>query len=397
MTVSTLKSRTGVLSNKTTWIIGIAIFSMFFGAGNVVFPLLLGKVSGDKNAYATIGLLITAVGGPLLGLFGAMLFKGNFKEFFLRIGTIPGYFFMLVTSLLLGPFAVMPRCVIVSYAALKSFFPMLSLLSFSILSALAIFALVFKKNKFLPIMGAILSPILLGCLLLIIVIGCFSGVQTPTAITETKAFTNGLLVGYDTMDLIASLFFAVSIWSILKTKLSEEPRKGSFYEMKVFLTAGAFAGILLALVYIGFSYAASRHIPLLANTTPENLLTELAYATLGPYLGILANFAIALACFTTVMSLAVTFSEILRKDFRLQKVNYPTWVLILVSLTAVFSNLDFKTIMKLIHPAVEICYPAIVVMTICNILYKLKGFTIIKTPVYITFGLTLFLKIFLQK
>ncbi|PCI92074.1 hypothetical protein COB11_07925 [Candidatus Aerophobetes bacterium] len=386
------------ISNKTTWITGIAIFSMFFGAGNVVFPLLLGKICGDQNLYATIGLLLTAIGGPLLGLFGAMLFQGNFKEFFCRIGTAPGYILMIITSLLLGPFAVMPRCLIVSYAALSSFFPGLSLFAFSILSAAVIFLLVFKKNKLLPILGMTLSPILLISLILIIVISLFGGKATHVEMTPIKALTKGLLVGYDTMDLIASIFFSVSIWSLLKTKLRTEHHAGKNYEIKVFMIAGSFAGILLGLVYIGFSHAASLHIPLLANTPSENLLTTLAYSSLGSIFGILANLAIGLACLTTIMSLAVTFTEILRNDFNMKKINHPTWIFIIVVITALFSNLGFSTIMNFIHPAVEICYPAIVVMTICNILYKTCNFKMIKSPVYVTLAITLIIKgIFVMK
>ncbi|MCH9631082.1 MAG: Branched-chain amino acid transport system 2 carrier protein [Chlamydiia bacterium] len=386
------------ISSKTTWITGIAIFSMFFGAGNVVFPLLLGKMCGDQNSYATIGLLLTAIGGPLLGLFGAMLFQGNFKEFFCRIGTAPGYILMIITSLLLGPFAVMPRCLIVSYAALNSFFPGLSLFSFSILSAAVIFLLVFKKNKLLPILGTTLSPILLICLILIIAISFFGGSETHVEMTPMRALTSGLLVGYDTMDLIASIFFSVSIWSLLKTKLRSEHHPDTRYETKVFLIAGSFAGVLLGLVYIGFSHVASLHIPLLQNVSSENLLTTLAFSSLGSIFGILANLAIGLACLTTIMSLAVTFTEILRNDFKLKKINHPTWIFIIVVLTALFSNLGFSTIMKIIHPAVEICYPAIIILTICNILYKTCNFKMVKLPVYATFAITLFIKgIFVMK
>ena len=380
------------LFTKTTWITGFAIFSMFFGAGNVVFPLLLGKICGDKNFIATAGLLITAIGGPLLGLFGAMLFKGNFKEFFCRVGKPFGYIFMATTALLLGPFAVMPRCMIVSHAAVSSFFPNLTLFGFSLVSSALIFILVFKKNKLLPILGTLLSPLLLTCLILIILIALFGGNTTEVEISHAHAFKKGLLVGYDTMDLIASIFFSVSIWTLLKTKLRQEHHRDPKFETQVFLVAGSFAGLLLGCVYVGFSHVASLHIPLLASTSGENLLTTLAYSALGPVFGVVANIAIALACITTIMSLAVTFTEILRNDFHLKKLNYPTCVFVLVIITTIFSNLGFNTIMKVIHPAVELCYPAIIVMTICNILYKTCHFKMIKLPVYLTLLATFLIK-----
>ena len=77
------------------WSTGIAIFSMFFGSGNVVFPLLLGQITGEKISWALIGLAITAVGAPLLGLLGSVLFEGDCKKFFYRIGEIPGYIIVI--------------------------------------------------------------------------------------------------------------------------------------------------------------------------------------------------------------------------------------------------------------------------------------------------------------
>ena len=125
----------------------LAIFSLFFGAGNVVFPLLLGTLSGDQNIYATAGLLITSIGGPLIGLFGSILFEGHFKSFYERAGPLLGYFFIIITTALLGPFAVMPRCVVVAYAAVHPFFPSLSLPFFSLISAALVLFLTLKKIK----------------------------------------------------------------------------------------------------------------------------------------------------------------------------------------------------------------------------------------------------------
>lgn len=100
---------------------------MFFGSGNVVFPLLLGQMAGEKIPWALIGLIITAVGAPLLGLLGSVLFEGDCKKFFYRIGIIPGYIVVILLLALLGPIGVMPRCFIVAYGAIVPYFPDLSL------------------------------------------------------------------------------------------------------------------------------------------------------------------------------------------------------------------------------------------------------------------------------
>lgn len=375
-----------VLKSPTTWITGFAIFSMFFGAGNVVFPLLMGVSAKDQNIYANFGLLCTSIGGPLLGLFSALLFQGNFKEFFCRIGKTPGYLLMIITSLLLGPFAVMPRCMVVAYAALDHFLGGISIFTFSLPAAAIIFFMIFKKNNLISILGYILSPILISCLILIIVTAfIYPGTTSSSELTASAAFSYGLVTGYDTMDLIASIFFSVSIWTLLKTRLRKvDHERKPIEEIKVVIASGCFAGILLGLIYSGFSFASSFHAQALQHTKPEDLLSQLAYLTLGPKLGSIANIAIALACITTIMGLAVTFSEILRKDFKLSKMPHSVLVFVLVFTTALFSNLGFEKIMYFIHPTVELFYPSIIVLTICNIGYKLFNFSIVKIPFYTT-------------
>lgn len=383
-----------IFRSSTTWVAGLAIFSMFFGAGNVVFPLLLGITAKNHNIYANIGLLLTSIGGPLLGLFSSVLFEGNFKSFFCRIGKIPGYLLMIVTSLLLGPLAVMPRCLVVSYSSLQQFIGNTSIFTFSIISAVLIFLMLYKKNNIIPILGFVLSPVLIICLVVIIIKSLFfSGSVFPSTLSVSKAFLYGLVTGYDTMDLIASIFFSVSIWTLLRTRLRKiDHEKKPSEEIKVIIASGCIAGLLLSLIYSGFSFASSFHVNILETVEPEKLLTALANYSLGKILGSIANAAIALACFTTIMGLAVTFSEILRKDFKFSQISHQHIVLALLILTAIFSNLGFKTIMSFIHPAVEIFYPSIIVLTLCNTAYKLFNFSIVKIPFYATLVITVIIK-----
>ena len=128
---------------------GLAMFSMFFGAGNVVFPLDLGRVAGTMNIYAVLGLLITAVLVPFAGLFAMLLFEGDYKEFFERMGKIPGFLIITFLMALIGPFMAIPRCVTLSYSTLKLYCPSVSLFYFSILACVLIFLLTEKRKKIL--------------------------------------------------------------------------------------------------------------------------------------------------------------------------------------------------------------------------------------------------------
>src|SRR3990167_7604738 len=98
-------------SKFQTLSIGFAIFSMFFGAGNTIFPLVMGAFAKDKNLFALLGLSITAIVVPIIGLLAMFLYKGDYKQFFYRMGKWPGFFIILLIMMLTGPFAGTPRCI----------------------------------------------------------------------------------------------------------------------------------------------------------------------------------------------------------------------------------------------------------------------------------------------
>lgn len=379
------------------WSTGIAIFSMFFGSGNVVFPLLLGAQTGNQISWALFGLTITAVGAPLLGLLGSVLFKGDCKEFFYRIGQVPGYITVMLILALLGPIGVMPRCFTVAHSAMLPYLPTLSLMNFSIIAGLLTLLIIARRNFILPILGYFLSPLLIISLVVIIITGILKD-ETMAAVPYSPfmAIQEGFVVGYSTMDLLASIIFSVSIWLLLQEKLkikSEEDIKTKL--IPTYIWASILGGGLLGLVYVGLSYSAAMHANALVNTPQAQILSTLAIHLLGPKLAMIANIAIILACLTTVMSLAVAVVDVIHVEVMNTKIgkklsfSYGWMMLVTIIITVLFSNLGFENIIKFLGPIMVVCYPAIIVLTICNILYKLYGFPYVKVPVYATFAATL--------
>ncbi|MBS4168395.1 branched-chain amino acid transport system II carrier protein [Parachlamydia sp. AcF125] len=385
-----------VFFSRTTWMTGLAIFSMFFGAGNVVFPLVLGQMAGDQIFAALPGLLLTSIGGPLFGLFGTILYKGDYKAFFSRTGRIPGYLLMLVCAGLLGPFAVMPRCVVLTYASFQPYFPELSLFSFSILFGIVALACTVKRDTILSLLGGFLSPVLLGSLALIIYQGMNSSPRDLPSFTQNplKPFGNGLLVGYDTMDLIASIFFAFTVWKLLREQFQTTDIQDSRLVKQTTIAAGCLGGLFLGLIYVGLSLVAALHSPVINDVPPESLLSTLCFHLLGPFQGDIATLAVALACLTTVISLGVTFAEVLQKEFSQLQISYSFAIILIMLWTTIFANLGFSQLMSIIHPIVSVCYPAIIVLTFCNVMHKLYGWTTVKLPVFATFAVTLGLDFF---
>src|SRR5262245_25771526 len=102
---------------------GLAMFSMFFGAGNIVFPLALGQFTKDQTLYAVLGLTLSAVLVPFTGLISMILFNGDYRAFFQRMGKWPGFLVSVVIMGLIGPFGAIPRCVTLSYSTVAMFLP----------------------------------------------------------------------------------------------------------------------------------------------------------------------------------------------------------------------------------------------------------------------------------
>lgn len=380
-----------------TWSTGIAIFSMFFGAGNVIFPITLGQQAGDQLFFALSGLLLTAIGGPLLGLFAAVLFEGDSKKFYTRIGEIPGYLLVILLLVLIGPFAAMPRCITVSYAAVQIYFPDLSLLAFSIISGIITLLCIMKRDLILTILGDFLSPVLLISLLTIIVKGLFSqhSALSPADTGSVGALFNGLETGYSTMDLLASIFFSAAIWNLLSETLKIKTEQQKRTELApICLRAAVIGGGSLGVVYIGLSYVAAINAIEIANVEPQQMLAKLAVVVLGENLAVVANIAMALACLTTVISLAVTIADVIHNELdeylesHKFKFNYSLTITLIVLITVMFSNLGFDALMSYIVPIITIFYPAIIVLTLCNLFYKLYGFKYVKLPFYGTLLVT---------
>src|SRR3990167_5283961 len=153
-----MKSKSLILST------GLAMFSMFFGSGNLVFPLLVGQMSEGHYLSATLGILLTGVLVPFLGILAMILFNGDSNAFFRRLGGPATFWFPLIALSLMGPFCVLARCITVAHGAFHLLSPTTPLWLFSLISCGFIFFLTIKKNKIVPVLGSILTPLLLASL-----------------------------------------------------------------------------------------------------------------------------------------------------------------------------------------------------------------------------------------
>ena len=373
------------LVQSQTTIIGLAIFSMLFGAGNIMYPIKAGVQAGSQNLIGITGFLITGVLLPIIGLIAMILFDGNYKQFFNRIGKIPGNIAILYCLLILGPLIAMPRCITLPYEMISPFIPAMSLGIFSAIFCLITFLLTYKESKLLNILGNYISPLLVGSLGIIIVKGL---VQAETVTTATKSaisvFTQQLIHGFQTLDLLGGLFFAYIVLKILKETNKDNGTKTKDLAWLA-LKSGLVGGFLLAIIYIGFSYLGAFYgHTVTAEMNGAQMFTHIALTILNSWGASVIIVAVLMACFSTISALAVVFAEYLHDDLFHKKVCYKNSLIITLGATCIISNFGLTNIFKYGEHPINIGYPILICIVLFNLMHKLFGVEIIKLPTFVT-------------
>lgn len=342
---------------------GLAIFAMFFGAGNIIFPLALGQIALDKTPWGLAGLLLTAVFMPFIGLLAMFRYQGKIRLFFSRLGKIPGLILASLIILLLGPLGAAPRCLALAHSTLSLSFSGISLTLFSAVACGLIFLFTFRENHLLKLLGYVLSPLKITLLVVVIVKGFLEAPENSLISTHSSFthFWNGLTEGYNTMDLLAAFFFAPLVISSLGNL--EKPEKLNRF---VFI-ASAIGAFLLAAVYVGFCYLAYFYAPQLEGIPHEKLLGAIAIKILGPHAGLIVSLTVTFACLTTGIALIAAFANFVEKEVFKERVSYISILTASLSMTFVMTTLEFQGIAKFLNPVLEICYPALILLTIYNL------------------------------
>ena len=362
----------------------LALFAMLFGSGNIAIPLGLGRDMGSMAGYAMIGFFLTAVLVPILGIVAMALYEGDYQAFAERAGRIPGKLIVALCLIVMGPLCVIPRCIAISYLAIQWIIPQLSLLSFSILTTLVLFAMTIRKNAVVGILSRYLGPLKLVLLSAVIAKGFFvAPVVAPCLVHGWGTFTRGMLEGYGTLDLLGVIFF--SGFLLANIKYDEQGAVRSRRSLlKLLIAAGALGAVLLGSLYAGFILvSASQSGAQVCLAAQEGqLLSILATIILGAGGGTLASVTLALACLTTAVALTTIFAEYMTKECAAWSLPYPVSLGITLVVAAFFANYGFDGIKSILLPIVSVLYPALIVLTITNIFYKAWHIECGKLPFY---------------
>lgn len=368
--------------------IGFAMFAMLFGAGNVIFPLVLGRDIGTMIWFGLAGFCITAVVIPLIGLIAVMLCDGDYEKFLEKIGRIPGFITALFCMILLGPLVFSPRCITISHASIAPYFPNITLAYYSIFSAVIIFLCTMRPTKVLDLLGYILGPLKFTLLFTAIIAGfIYPQPFIDFAITPLQGFSTGLIKGYWTGDLLATIFFSALIYAGLKRGMQNP---SDYRQLAILgLKAGSVGALLLALVYTGFCLVAAFNGPSLQGVPDKAIFSTLIPLLLGRYGGVLANITVAISTMTTAIALTTVVSSFFQKYIFLNRIQYRYALIIIIIGTTLMSNRGFDGIMEYAGPIIFDIYPALIALAFASSMQVLWGFRWIKIPVFTTLGITL--------
>lgn len=379
--------------------LGLAIFSMLFGAGNLMYPLAVGMFSGSQNIVGITGFIITAVCLPLIGIISMILFNGDYESFFHRLGKKTGDFMIFACMLIIGPMIAMPRIITLSHTIMAPFIPVpflqrtdiaLSSFIFALIFLSVTFAFTFRESRIVDLLGNIVSPLLLISLSVIIIKGIVSA-QSAVVSTHTNAqvFLTNLTRGYETLDLIGALFFSSIILIILRANPLN--RNKSEQQLAWLGLQGGLIGIsLLALIYIGMSILGVYYGQGLEHINSGELFREISFRILGTHGTLIIATAVLMACLSTAIALAAVIAEYVQHTICNNKVSYIQALLITFASCIPLSTAGLGYVLQLTGgPITFVGYPTLIALTIANAAHKLFGINMVRTPVYVTFFITL--------
>ncbi len=366
------------ISLSTYALIGTMLFGMFFGAGNLIFPIQLGQLAGTNFWLALAGFLVTAIGLPFLGILAIGLSGSNgVRELSNRVHPAFGFLFSLFLYLTIGPFFAIPRTATVPFAVgiepyVGDGHIALFLAIFSFLFFLLVYYFSLNPAKIMDVIGKYLTPAFLLFLFLLIIISLvrpMGSFQEPQGTYLNNAFMTGFKEGYNTMDALASLAFGIVVINAIKAKGISDVKSIA----KTTWKSGIFAMLLMMLIYGFITYMGSSSVQAVGMFENGGLIfAAVAKHYFGSFGGILLAIIIVLACLKTSIGLITSCSEFFHEAF--PKISYKSFVFILCAVSFLFANLGLNKIIQFAVPVLMFLYPLAIVLIVLALVSPLfKG------------------------
>ena len=342
-------------SLKDVIVVGFAMFAIFFGAGNLIFPPYLGMVSGQEWFKGFLCFMIADAGLAVMTVLAMIRYDGTVWSMLRRLSKPAAAVMATVAMLCVGPLLCIPRtCATTFEMGVLPLFPECSPWLFGALFFGAVFILTVRPSAVIDIIGKFLTPALLLTLAVLFVKGVIHPIGTiSTAAPAVNVAQEGLLAGYQTMDVLATLLFG---FIILKSAQAKGYTKAKA-QIRVVSGASLVAGIGLLVVYLGLTYLGATTANLFDITVDRTyLVTSIVQQLLGHGGLILFAIVVALACITTAVGLVSACANYF-SGLSGGRLSYPVLVCLICLFSAVVSNFGINEIIAIASPILSVVYP----------------------------------------
>ena len=368
------------LNRKETVFVASMLFGMFFGAGNLIFPVSMGQLSGSNMWQAAAGFLITGVGLPLLGVAALGISREDgLMGLSSRVGRRYGKFFTCILYLTIGPFFAIPRCATVAYTVgVERIIPdsmqtaVLAVFSLLFFAAVLFFSL--RPGEILTWIGKVLNPLFLLFLGLLVIrallspMGSISG-AAPEGAYAAGAFYQGFLEGYNTMDALAGLAFGIIVVNVIRDLGVENPGDAA----KNTVRSGILSSVLMAVIYVLVTVVGAQSRGVFPpSSNGGEALALIAGHYFGPAGAVILAAAVTLACLKTAVGLITSCGETFQKIFP-KGPSYRKWAVLFSTLSFLIANLGLDAIVSWSKPVLLFLYPLAITLILLTLFGRLFG------------------------
>ena len=354
--------------NKLILISGFMLFSFFFGAGNLIFPPMLGYTAQSNMWIAMAGFAITGILMPYLTVIVVAYKNGGVESIGNKVHPIFGLIFAICIYLSIGALYGIPRAANVAYEiGTKNLLPVhnqWTLIAFSIVFFFIVYIIALYPSRIIDNLGKYLTPILIfiiALLCVLVFINPEGSVQQPGGEYTSTPIVSGILEGYFTMDLVAALAFSVVIVQMFKLNGVNDHKT----LVKSVIKAGLISALLLVIIYFSLAYlgASTTHHGFKNGT---DILTFNSLRVFGTFGNLIFGIIVILACLTTCIGLVNACAAFAME--KLPKISYKSFVLIFSLLGFLVSTLGLNLILQFAVPLLTFIYPTSIVLVLISLL-----------------------------
>ena len=351
--------------SKKTIVTGIALFSMFFGGGNLIYPLSTGMQAGESLFLAFVGFILSGVLLPFIGVLTVILYNGKAKDVFNILGPGLRRIFPLVLLAFWIPLGSAPRCISLVYASFSQYGLEIPHFLFVAVYAFITYIACLNKSRIIDLLGYVMTPVIILSILAVVVKSLsLDSAVVSTSIQGGSLFFEALDSGLKTQDFIAAFFFSSIICDLIKTEKRESERKRFvFYSCLIGVS-------LLSIVYLAMIICGSINASLLAGLRGDQLLFALLTRMGGGFIASCSLIVISFGCLSTSIALTAVFANYLH-DVTGARVSFKQGAAITCLVGMVPALFGFELISSIIAPSMEILYPILLLVSFAAILKKL--------------------------